>query len=390
MSRRIPATPGRLLEGLWIFGLLLGLFGPAAAQPPTAGSSGGNGSNANGDVPAAGFGAAGARGASPQVQRQYDIRGYTGYTTRLPAPEQAIVQWVLRETGTEVWFGAPYGYLWANRDALQVYHTPEVQDVVARIVDRFVAGPKEPQVFTVGIVKVGSPDWRTQAMQLLQPVDAQSPGVQAWLVSKENVAVLQQQFQQRADYKPLRVQDLVLYNGQSEKLSATRSRNYVRGVRPNSAGWPPFQPEIEEIKEGYEIELSPLLEVDGSMMDLVLRCHIDQVERLVPVDVNVSVGAGQTQTQRIEVPQLVSYRMHERFRWRADQVLLLSAGVVATPDESANPANFFHLDRWAGGTPGRADALLWIQYKGRGTVDQLGPGTPVAASPESNISRGRY
>ena len=33
----------------------------------------------------------------------------------------------------------------------------------------------------------------------------------------------------------------------------------------------------------------------------------------------------------IEVPQWASYRLHERFHWPVDQVLLISFGVVATP-----------------------------------------------------------
>ena len=37
------------------------------------------------------------------------------------------------------------------------------------------------------------------------------------------------------------------------------------------------------------------------------------------------------QTTKIEVPQLISSRMHERFRWPADQVLLISLGVGPTP-----------------------------------------------------------
>jgi hypothetical protein len=59
----------------------------------------------------------------------------------------------------------------------------------------------------------------------------------------------------------------------------------------------------------------------------------------------------------IQVPQLVSWRLHERFRWPSDHVLILSCGVVATPtnDKSAMPL----LGPLV--SSNRADALLFIE-----------------------------
>ncbi|MEO1614361.1 MAG: hypothetical protein AAFV88_00840 [Planctomycetota bacterium] len=63
-------------------------------------------------------------GTLPQEAGQYwvdyDLRPYTGYLQQHDHPEQAIVDWVLRETGTDVWFTAPFGVLNANRDKLSV------------------------------------------------------------------------------------------------------------------------------------------------------------------------------------------------------------------------------------------------------------------------------
>ncbi len=84
-----------------------------------------------------------------QEHRVYDLRPYTGYLTTHDRPEQAIVDWVLRETGSDVWFTEPFGFMNADRDSLSVYHTNEMHQVVAGIVDRFVAGEKEPQVLNL-------------------------------------------------------------------------------------------------------------------------------------------------------------------------------------------------------------------------------------------------
>src|SRR5207247_8699013 len=73
-----------------------------------------------------------------QVWREYDIRPYTQRVTTTARPEQAIVDWILRETGYEAWHSDPVGLLSANHDVLRVYHTPEMQAVVADITDRFV------------------------------------------------------------------------------------------------------------------------------------------------------------------------------------------------------------------------------------------------------------
>ena len=53
------------------------------------------------------------------------------------APQRAIHR-ILRETGYEAWHGTPVGLLSAECKVLRVYHTPQMQSVVAEIVDRFV------------------------------------------------------------------------------------------------------------------------------------------------------------------------------------------------------------------------------------------------------------
>ena len=49
-----------------------------------------------------------------QEHRVYDLRAYTGYLSNYDRPHQAIVDWVMRETGTDVWFTEPFGFLSAK------------------------------------------------------------------------------------------------------------------------------------------------------------------------------------------------------------------------------------------------------------------------------------
>ena len=154
-----------------------------------------------------------------QEHRVYDLRPYTGYLTKQDRPEQAVIDWVLRETGTDVWFTQPFGFMNADRDSLSVYHTNEMHQIISGVVDRFVAGEKDPQSLRLLVLTVGNPNWRSRAHMLMQHVTVDSPGVQAWLLSKENAA-------------------MVLNHAASAHRYATGSRSQSRHPqRPDCKNW---------------------------------------------------------------------------------------------------------------------------------------------------------
>src|SRR5437762_2799182 len=113
-----------------------------------------------------------------QVWREYDIRPYTQRVNTTARPEQAIVDWILRETGYEAWHSDPVGLLSANHDVLRVYHTPEMQSVVADITDRFVNSAASAYAFTLRVATVGNPNWRAKPLTMTAPISVQSPGGQ--------------------------------------------------------------------------------------------------------------------------------------------------------------------------------------------------------------------
>jgi hypothetical protein len=330
-----------------------------------------------------------------QEHRVYDLRPYTGYLTQYDRPEQAIIDWVLRETGSDVRFTEPFGFMNANRDSLSVYHTNEMHQVVAGVVDRFVAGEKDPLAMRMLVMTVGNPNWRSSAHMLMQHVAVESAGVQAWLLSKENAAIVLNQLRQRTDTRQIQDLNLVTYNGQSEKLSSVRGRNYVRNVRQALTGWPPYEPETGEVQEGYRLSISPLLSTDGQSLDCIIKADIDQVDKLFPVDLELPLPNNQIHRARIDVPQVVSWRLHERFRWPSDTILLLSCGVVASPERPQSAVPLLNMDVFTGTTAGRADALMFIHFRGRASETLTTPRPASAAAPQiANQSdapnRGRY
>jgi len=320
-----------------------------------------------------------------QEWRDYDISPYTARVTTTNRPEQAIVDWILRETGHETWHTEPLGVLMANKRTLSVYHTPEMHAVVSEIVDRFVNSEAETQAFGIRIITLNSPNWRARALSVLKPVPVQSQGTQAWLLAKEDASMVLADMRRRSDFREHSSPHLLVHNGQSAVVSIVKPKNYIRNVTLTGAAWPGFVPEQGQINEGFSLEFNPLLSVDGRTIDAVLKCHVDQIERLVSVNLDVPTPAAPRQRTKIDVPQMSSVRMHERFRWPVDHVLLVSLGVVASPAPATTGGLPTQLSLNNGA---RSDLLLFVENRGKTPTV---PGAP-AASPvrEASIYKGRY
>ena len=142
----------------------------------------------------------------------------------------------LRETGYEAWHSDPVGLLSANHDVLRVYHTPEMQAVVADIVDRFVNSAASAYGFTLRVATVGNPNWRAKALTMMTPIPIQSPGVQGWLLAKENARLLVSELSRRTDYREYNSPQQLVNNGQSIVLSTMRPRTYIRSAVGDADG----------------------------------------------------------------------------------------------------------------------------------------------------------
>jgi hypothetical protein len=293
---------------------------------------------------------------------EYDITPYTARVTSTKQPEQAVCDWILRETGYEAWHRDSFAFLHASRNRLLVYHTPQMQAVVQDMVDRFVNTEAESYAFSMRVVTLESPDWRAIAHRMLRPIAAQTPGVQAWLLHKEDAALLLAQVSKRSDFVEHSTPHMLINNGQSAQVNKTRSRNYIKDVILRANTWPGYEPVTGQIDEGFKLEFHPLLSLDGKVIDAILKCEIDQVEKLVPVNIDVSTAAARQQ-QRIEVPQAIAARLHERFHWPADQVLLISLGVVPTPVPPSPGVWGVKVPLLSTGN--RADLLVFVKSEGK-------------------------
>ncbi len=275
----------------------------------------------------------------------------------------------------------------ADQNTMRVYHTPEMHGIVSNIIDRFVNSEAETHAFGLRVVTIRNPNWRAKALRYMKPIPVQSSGVQGWLVAKEDAALLLNELGRRSDYREHNSPNLLVHNGQSTVISSMRQRTYTKGVVASTGAWPGYQPEMGVLDEGFSLEFSPLVSLDALSVDAVIKLRLNQIEKMVPVKLDVPTSLSPNQQTQVEVPQLTMCHVHERFRWPVDEVLILSTGVVATPAPTRK-SGFMELIPMVNGPP-RADALLVIESKGRvPRVVRRTDQPSVARVPQT--SHGRY
>ena len=147
-------------------------------------------------------------------------------------------------------------------------------------------------------------------------------------------------------------------------ISGLRGRSFIRDVNPRPEAWQGYDNLPGQIDEGFSLEFNPLLSTDRRSVDAMIKCQIDQVEKLVPVMLEVPTQTSPRQRARVEVPQMSYFRFGERFRWPTDQVLLLSLGIVALPVPVDSTPTVVGLPLPFAGSPARADLLVIIESKG--------------------------
>ena len=145
------------------------------------------------------------------------------------------------------------------------------------------------------------------------------------------------------------------------------------------------------IEEGFSLEFSPLLALDLASADAVVKLRLNQVEKMLPVKLDLPTTVAPNQRVQIDVPQMTSSNLHERFRWPTDKVLLLSMGVVATPGPTKdNPITDAVKETVPIlKSPPRADALLFVESAGI-VAPSPEPTTARAASLPQQSFQGRY
>jgi hypothetical protein len=234
-----------------------------------------------------------------QVWQTYDIEPFVQVAG--PGSQKHVVDWVLQETGYEAWHGDTVASLTTSDAALRVFHTAEMQTRVADVVKRFTVDAKAPHRFSVRVLGIGSPAWRADAGPAMQPIAAATPGVHAWILSREAAAMLVGTLKARGDCQELPTGATLAANGVPTVLAGGRTRPYVKDVAVRPDAWPGWQRLDASCGEGFELDVHPLITTDRMAVEAVIRCRIDQIERMAAV--TVTVPTADRQRVQIEVPQ---------------------------------------------------------------------------------------
>ena len=267
-----------------------------------------------------------------QAWKTYDIGPFVKAAGA--GSERHVVDWVLQNTGYAAWHGATPAVLSADAGRLSCFHTPDVQARVADVVGRFVDEADRPHRFSIRVFGIASPTWRTDVRPVLQPIAAATPGVQARTATGEDGAVVMGRIRARSDCQELPTGPVLAANGVPATLSGGRKLPYVQDVAPRPDAWPGWELRTAACDEGLAIDVQPLLSRDGTAVDAVFRCRIDQIEKLAPVA--LASPAGDPQGVAVQVPQVAAVRIGERFRWPAAHVLVVSLGLVPWPVPAQN------------------------------------------------------
>ena len=145
-----------------------------------------------------------------------------------------------------------------------------------------------------------------------------------------------------------------------------------------------------QVDEGFAFDFSPLLSVDRRMIDATIKCEIDQVEKMIPVVIDVPTPILPRQRTKIEVAADVALSLPRAFPLADRSGVGGGAGHGGAADPGRRrPAGAGRAaaDRQLAA---RADLLVFIECKG--------PSTPVANTPagtqppfrEAKNYRGRY
>lgn len=266
-----------------------------------------------------------------QTWKQYDIAAFVAMAGE--GSQRHVVDWILQDTGYPAWHGAAPASLSADATTLSCFHTPEMQARVEEIVGRFVDSAAVPHRFTVRVLGLDTPAWRSEARPALTAVPAATPGVQAWIAPRETAAAVLGRLRSRSDCRELPTGPVLAANGLPATLSGGRKQPYVQDIAPRPDAWPGWQMQSAACDEGLAIDIHPLLARDGSAVEAVLRCRIDQIERMAAVSLAAPVNQQRVQ---VEVPQVAAVRVGERFRWPANQTLFVGLGLVPWPVPAQN------------------------------------------------------
>jgi hypothetical protein len=259
------------------------------------------------------------------VWRRFDISRYTDLPHANSLPQNAVVEWVFRRTGSSRWYGEKISVLSAGRNEIRAFHSPSVLKQVAEIVERFTNPISDYLSVGVRFVAAVDPSWRNLVYPRLNLIKTGPQGQQVWSLKVEDAAMVMTQMQVFQGFKLLANEKVEMINGQTLTITTTEKQFYTAGLRRTS-GRIGSQPDTQQLMEGVVLKFSPLLNFDGDAIESAIELTANTVRSLHKTKVLAPREVGSNDVS-IDVPEVSETRFNQTVSWPLGQTLLISAGI---------------------------------------------------------------
>ncbi len=295
---------------------------------------------------------------SGQKWRRYDITRYASLAHNQGAPQNAIVEWIFRRTGTAPWHGEKIAVLSAGRTQIRAFHDEATLKMVDEVVERFLNATSDILSIRVRVVAAVDTRWRYAVYSRLTPVVGGPQGQQVWTLKTDDAAFVLTQMQVYQGFKLLVNQKYEMVNGQTLKVETSVARGYTGGIQRESAVGFGFQPKSEQLEEGFTLRLSPLLTYEGDALEAAIELTANTVKSFHRTKVIAPREIGPSEIT-IDVPEVTESRLNQMVKdWPLGQTLLISAGIQ--PGILQDKNGFLNL-RIPGTVPTGTELLVFLE-----------------------------
>ncbi len=268
-----------------------------------------------------------------QFWAMYDVAPYSERFPNLGSPQNAIVDWVMFDAGDDFWRREPFSAFSASRDRLYVYHNEAVQRYVSNVVDRFLDPTRRNVSFSIRVVAVKTPDWRSRVAQSLTPLRPTVVGngvdPQGWLVEKADLEKVYAEIKKRSDFVLLNSARGVVPNAERFGLaSVAPKRELTRDVRLDSSAPAGYVSDVAAVDEGFRFEATPLLSVNGETVETLVRYRATVVEKTATFGLRVPTETAPRQRLEVERPSIVSCDVRAKLAFPRTKGAILDFGAV--------------------------------------------------------------
>lgn len=309
------------------------------------------------DVPPANF-----KTESGHSWRSFDIARYTSRAAspENPRPQNALVEWIFRRTGSAIWHGEKIAVLSAGKAQIRAYHNARVLDVVQQYVERFTRATADVLSVRVRYVAAQDTRWRYAVNSRLKRVGSGPQGQQLWTITPDEANLIRSQMQLYQGFKLLADKTVRMMNGQTMTMETADVLDYVAGTQSEGAAGAGQQPRTDKIKEGVTLRFSPLLTYDGDALDAAIDLRSTTIRRLIRTKVMAQREVGPADVT-IDVPEASETRLNQTIdNWQLGQTLLISAGIA--PGILQEKAGFLNL-RVPGTVPTDTELLVFLDVE---------------------------